>query len=116
MADRRAAAKRAARTRKLRSAGKKAARTRRLRAAGKKAAVPDDLDVFLVPQRADAGVAACVEAIRAGLNCGVTGPFLGDWNRLMCQIRVRPDPIDAQITRLTAPPDDVAVGAICEQL
>lgn len=63
-----------------------------------------DLDVFLVPQRADAGVAECVEAIRAGLNCGVTGPFLGDWNRLTCQIRVRPDPIDAQITRLTGPP------------
>jgi hypothetical protein len=60
--------------------------------------------------------AACVEAIRAGLNCGVTGPFLGDWNRLMCQIRVRPDCIDAQFTRLTAPPGDVAVGAIYEQL
>ena len=75
-----------------------------------------DLDVFLVPQRAGAGVAACVEAIRAGLNCGVTGPFLGDWNRLMCVIRVRPDCIDAQFTRLTAPPGDVAVGAICEQL
>jgi hypothetical protein len=74
------------------------------------------LDVFLVPQRADAGVAACVEAIRAGLNCGVTGPFLGDWNRLMCQIRVCPDCIDAQFNRLTAPPGDVAVGAICEQL
>jgi hypothetical protein len=68
-----------------------------------------DRDVFLVPQRADAGVAACVEAIHAGLNCGVTGPFLGDWNRLMCQIRVRPDCIDAQFTRLTAPPGDVAV-------
>ena len=39
MADRRAAAKKAARTRKLRPAGKKAARTRRLRAAGKKAAL-----------------------------------------------------------------------------
>lgn len=39
MADRRAAAKKAARTRKLRAAGKKAARTRRLRAAGKKAAL-----------------------------------------------------------------------------
>jgi len=39
MADRRAAAKKAARTRKLRTAGKKAARTRRLRAAGKKAAL-----------------------------------------------------------------------------
>jgi hypothetical protein len=36
MADRRAAAKKAARTRKLRAAGKKAARTRRLSAAGKK--------------------------------------------------------------------------------
>jgi hypothetical protein len=32
-------------------------------------------------QRADAGVAACTEAIRARLNCEVTGPFLGDWNR-----------------------------------
>ena len=39
MADRHAAAKKAARTRKLRAAGKKAARTRRLRAAGKKAAL-----------------------------------------------------------------------------
>jgi len=39
MVDRRAAAKKAARTRKLRAAGKKAARTRRLRAAGKKAAL-----------------------------------------------------------------------------
>lgn len=39
MADRKAAAKKAARTRKLRSAGKKAARTRRLRAAGRKAAL-----------------------------------------------------------------------------
>ena len=39
MADRRAAAKKAARTRKLRAAGKKAARTRRLRAAGKNAAL-----------------------------------------------------------------------------
>ena len=58
----------------------------------------------------------CVEAIRAGLNCGVTGPFLGDWNRLMCVIRVRPDCIDAQFTRLTAPPDNVAVGAVFEQL
>ena len=39
MADRSAAAKKAARTRRLRTAGKKAARTRKLRAAGKKAAV-----------------------------------------------------------------------------
>lgn len=39
MANRRAAAKKAARTRKLRAAGKKAARTRRLRTAGKKAAM-----------------------------------------------------------------------------
>src|SRR5271157_2478705 len=39
MADRKAAAQKAARTRKLRAAGKKAARTRRLRAAGKKAAL-----------------------------------------------------------------------------
>jgi hypothetical protein len=39
MADRRAAAKKAARTRKLKAAGKKAARTRTLRAAGKKAAL-----------------------------------------------------------------------------
>jgi len=39
MVDRRAAANKAARTRKLRAAGKKAARTRRLRAAGKKAAL-----------------------------------------------------------------------------
>ena len=39
MADRRAAAKKAARTRKLRAAGKKAARTLRLRAAGEKAAL-----------------------------------------------------------------------------
>ena len=39
MANRRAAANKAARTRKLRAAGKKAARTRRLRAAGKKAAL-----------------------------------------------------------------------------
>jgi len=37
MADRKAAAKKAARTRKLRTAGKKAAKTRRLRAAGRKA-------------------------------------------------------------------------------
>ena len=78
--------------------------------------VGNDLDVFFVPQRADANVGGCIEAIRAGLNCGVTGPFLGDWNRLMCQIRMRPDSIDVQFTRLTAPPDDVAVGAICEQL
>lgn len=39
MANRKAAAKKAARTRKLRAAGKKAARTRRLRAAGRKAAL-----------------------------------------------------------------------------
>lgn len=39
MANRRAAAKKAARTRKIRAAGKKAARTRRLGAAGKKAAL-----------------------------------------------------------------------------
>ena len=39
MADRKTAAKKAARTRKLRAAGKKAAQTRRLRAAGKKAAL-----------------------------------------------------------------------------
>lgn len=39
MADRRAAAKKAARTRKLRAAGKKAVRTRRLSAAGEKAAL-----------------------------------------------------------------------------
>jgi hypothetical protein len=38
MADRSAAAKKAAQTRKRRAAGKKAARTRRLRAAGRKAA------------------------------------------------------------------------------
>jgi hypothetical protein len=30
----------------------------------------------------------------------------------MCVIRMRPDRIDAQFTRLTAPPDDVAVGAV----
>lgn len=76
----------------------------------------NDLDVFLVPQRADADVAGCLEAIRTGLNCGVTGPFLGDWNRLMCQIRMRPDSVDIQITRLTAPPEDVAVGAIYDEL
>lgn len=39
MANRRAAAKKAARTRKLRAGGKKAAQTRQLRAAGKKAAL-----------------------------------------------------------------------------
>jgi len=39
MADRRAGAKKAARTRKLRAAGKKAARTRRLKAAGNRAAL-----------------------------------------------------------------------------
>ncbi len=39
MADRSAAAKKAARTRKHWAAGKKAARTRKLRAAGKKAAL-----------------------------------------------------------------------------
>ena len=38
MADRKGAAKKAAKTRKLRAAGKKAAKTRRLRAAGRKAA------------------------------------------------------------------------------
>jgi hypothetical protein len=53
-----------------------------------------DLDLFLVPQKADADVAGCLKAIRDGLKCGVTGPFLGDWNRLMCQIRMRPDIID----------------------
>ena len=76
----------------------------------------NDLDVFLVPQRADADVAGCVDAIRAQLHCGVTGPFLGDWNRLMSQIRMRPDAIDVQFTRLTAAPDGIDVGAICEQL
>ena len=39
MANRSAAAKKAAQTRKHRAAGKKAARTRKLRAAGKKAAL-----------------------------------------------------------------------------
>lgn len=39
MANRRAAAKQAARTRKLRATGKKPARTRRLRATGRKAAL-----------------------------------------------------------------------------
>jgi hypothetical protein len=39
MANRRAAAKKAAKTRKLKAAGKKAARTRTLKAAGKKAAL-----------------------------------------------------------------------------
>ena len=75
-----------------------------------------DLDIFLVPQKADADVAGCLEAIRTGLNCGVTGPFLGDWNRLMFQVRTRPDVIDAQVTRLTTPPEDVEVGAIYDQL
>ena len=75
-----------------------------------------DLDLFLVPQKADADVAGCLKAIRDGLKCGVTGPFLGDWNRLMCQIRMRPDIIDVQVTRLTAPPEDVEVGAIYDIL
>jgi hypothetical protein len=39
MADRKAAAKKAVRTKKLRAAGKRAAKTRKLSAAGKKAAL-----------------------------------------------------------------------------
>jgi hypothetical protein len=67
----------------------------------------DDLDVFLVPQRENADVRGAVEGIRAGLNCGVKGPYLGRWNRLSCIIRMCPDAIDAQFTRLTATPNQV---------
>src|SRR5262245_14560015 len=75
-----------------------------------------DLDVFLVPQTQDADVRGCVGVIRTELHCGVTGPFLGDWNRLTCNVRLQPDRIDAQFTRLTGPPDGVAVGSVFYQL
>jgi hypothetical protein len=81
-----------------------------------KSGAGDDLDVFLVPQRPDADVRSAVDAVRNGLQCDVTGPLLGDLNRLVCVVRLQPGPIDIQITRLTARPLDVAEMAVCYEL
>jgi hypothetical protein len=75
----------------------------------------DDLDVYLVPQKQDADVRSAVEGIRDGLHCGVDGPYGGDWNRLWCIVRLRPDRIDAQFTRLSAMPKE-NVGHVCYEL
>jgi len=76
----------------------------------------NDLDVFLVPQEENADVRGAVEAIRDELNCGVSGPYLGHWNRLSCIIRLLPDAVDAQFIRLTTPPQEFGIGSICYDL
>ena len=75
----------------------------------------NDLDVFLVPQTENADVKGAVEAVREGFNSGVDGPYLGQWNRLSCIVRLRPDHIDLQFTRLTAPPNQ-EVGTVYYEL
>lgn len=81
-----------------------------------KSGAGDDLDVFLVPQRPDADVRGAMDAVPNSLQCGVTGPLLGDLNRLVCVVHLQSGPIDIQITRLTARPLQVAEMAVCYEL